>query len=601
MTSAVSPSTGRVPDDPIAPPPFVMARKAGTILTTGLLLVLFLVQGILFIRANSQTVDEAVHLAAGYSYLTTADFRLDSEHPPLIKALQALPLLLGYRIPFDPDPQAWNDVNNFVIGHDFLYKSAISADRMLSLPRLITLLLGGFLLVVIGLWAYRLWGCGAALLAMSIAGSDPNLLAHSSLVTTDIGVTLFIFLAVYLLWEYVNSPTWARLVATGICTGMALVSKFSALVLIPIVLVIAALLSIGGDRPLLLPLKENSKLTRTRLFESAAVLLVIFVFAFLTIPPAYFFQGFAAWLSGLQLLLNIMEEGRPAFFLGDYSHEGWWNYFLTAFVIKTPIGTMALVIASLGLYRVGAGLRSREAVFLLAPVIVFFAVTTQSKMAIGVRHILPVYPFLFVLASRLATVQFGHRWLAALLFGTLVVLTAISSLRTAPHQLAYFNEIVGGPDRGHQYLSDSNIDWGQGLKQLKAYMEKEKLPIIYLSYFGTAPPSYYGIRYQDVGRIGALEWPPPADKVPADAARKILAISVYNLQDVSRPRHPLFRWLWKRQPIEKIGYSIFIYDLTNDPEGLMKLYESYDKSESSTGPERSLLVRLDPSAHPFPA
>ncbi len=149
----------------------------------------------------------------------------------------------------------------------------------------------------------------------------------------------------------------------------------------------------------------------------------------------------------------------------------------------------------------------------------------------------------------------------------------------APHQLAYFNESVGGPERGYRYLSDSNLDWGQDLKGLKAYIEKEKLPIIYLSYFGTAPPSYYGIRYQDVASKGILG-PPPPEKVPADAPRKILAISAYNLQDVSNADDPLFRWLWTRRPIAKIGYSIFVYDLTNDQEGLIKLEETYIKRAS---------------------
>ena len=536
-------------------------------------LLVFVAQGIFFIRANSQTIDEAAHLGAGYSYLATRDFRLDPEHPSFIKVLQALPLFLVYRLPFNPNPQQWRDADSYRIGHDFLYKSIIPADQMLAWSRLLNLFLGALLVALIGWWAYRLWGSLAAMLAAALACFEPNLVAHSSLVTTDIGVTLFIFLTVFLLWEYVNSPSWSRLVATGICTGMAAVSKFSGLLLIPIV--ITVLLFIGRDRPVLLPLKEIPKRYRNKLFESAAALLVIFVFAFLTIPPVYFFDGFATWLSGLQLLLNIMEEGRPAFFLGTYSQEGWWNYFLMVFLIKTPIFTIALVIACLALYKAGSALRWREAVFLLAPVILFFAVTTQSKLAIGVRHILPVYPFLFVLASRLATVQFRPRWLAPLLVGAPVVFTGISSVRTAPHQLAYFNEIVGGPDRGYYYLGDSNLDWGQDLKGLKAYIEREKLPIIYLSYFGTAPPDYYGIRYQYVAGKGTLEWPPPSDKVPADAARKILAISVYNLQDVSRPNDPLFRWLWVRQPVAKIGYSIFIYDLTNDPEGLMKLEESY--------------------------
>jgi len=105
-------------------------------------------------------------------------------------------------------------------------------------------------------------------------------------------------------------------------------------------------------------------------------------------------------------------------------------------------------------------------------------------------------------------------------------------------------------------------------------VDKEKLPIIYLSYFGTAPPSYYRIRYQDVASKGTLG-PPPPEKVPADAPRKILAISAYNLQDVSSPHDPLFRWLWKREPVAKIGYSIFIYDLTDDREGLRKLENNY--------------------------
>jgi hypothetical protein len=209
---------------------------------------------------------------------------------------------------------------------------------------------------------------------------------------------------------------------------------------------------------------------------------------------------------------------------------------------------------------------------------------TQAKTNIGLRHILPIYPFLFVLASRLATTRLRRAWLAPLLIGIPVFFTAISSLRIAPHQLAYFNESVGGPEQGYRYLSDSNLDWGQDLKGLKAYMEKEKLPIIYLSYFGTAPPYYYGIRYQYVAGKGTLEWPPPSNKVPADAARKILAISVYNLQDVSRPNDPLFRWLWVRQPVAKIGSSIFIYDLTDDREGLRKLEGTYAKVGTTSMP-----------------
>jgi hypothetical protein len=242
-----------------------------------------------------------------------------------------------------------------------------------------------------------------------------------------------------------------------------------------------------------------------------------------------------------------------------------------------------LVSASLIFYRAGARLGRREAIFLLTPVILLFLALSQSQVNIGLRHILPIYPFLFVLASRLVTIRRG-RWLTHFITVAALVVTAISSLRIAPHQLAYFNEIVGGPDQGYHYLSDSNLDWGQDLKGLKAYMEKEKLDIIYLSYFGTAPPEYYGLRYQYVPGSWPLEWPPPDDEVPETASRKILAISVYNLQDVANAYNPLFRWLWSRRPVAKIGYSIFVYDLTNDREGLARLEQTYFKAGIGRSP-----------------
>jgi hypothetical protein len=222
-------------------------------------------------------------------------------------------------------------------------------------------------------------------------------------------------------------------------------------------------------------------------------------------------------------------------------------------------------------------------------VIIILLATTQAKVNIGLRHILPIYPFLFVLASRLATIRLQRRWLAPALIGVALSLTMISSLRIAPHQLAYFNEIIGGPGQGYRYLADSNLDWGQDLKGVKTYMDKEKLPIIYLSYFGSAPPSYYGIRYQYVPGTWPLEWPPPGDRVPPIAPRKILAVSVNNLQDVFTSYGPLFRWLWARQPVAKIGYSIFLYDLTDDREGLAKLEETYVKSGIGRRTDPSLL------------
>lgn len=554
--------------------------KTATPLSAGLIfLLLFFVQGVFFIRANSPTYDEAMHIAAGYSYLATGDFQLEPQNPPLIKEILALPLFLGHRLPFDPDAQHWRDGDGYLIGQHFLYESTLPADRILFLARLPNLVLGAAVIALIGWWAYRLWGPRAAMLALALASLEPNLVAHASLVTTDIGAALFIFLTVYLLWEYLRAPTWWMLSLVSIATGLALVAKFSTILLIPLIpLLLGASLLIDPEARAFLPVTKRQTLSNFKILEVTTPLFVVVLFVVAIVSLAYFFQGLSPWLFGLQRFMALAREGQPAFFWGEYSYVGWWNYFLVAFLIKTPLGSLILIGASLLFYRAGNSIGRREAIFILLPVIVIFVLTSQSQVNIGLRHILAVYPFLFVLASRLATVRFRQRWLAPLLLGAPLLMTAVSAIRIAPHQLAYFNELVGGPDQGYRYLSDSNVDWGQDLKGVKTYMEKEKLPIIYLSYFGTAPPLYYDIRYQYVPGSWPLEWPPPRDTVPDTALRKVLAISVTNLQDVGYHYDPLFRWLWTRQPIAKIGHSIFVYDLTNDQEGLTKLEQTYAKA-----------------------
>jgi dolichyl-phosphate-mannose-protein mannosyltransferase len=538
--------------------------------------LLFVAQGVFFIRASAPTYDEATHLVAGYSYLVTGDFRLDSEHPPLVKELQALPLFVGYTLPFNADTRKWQERGDYLLGHDFLYGATIPADRLLGLSRLVNLFLGGLLIVLIGWWAYRIWGSGPALLAITLACLEPNLVAHSSLVTTDVGVALFTFLSVYLLWEYVNRPRWWLLAITGLSVGLALVSKFSALLLVPIIaLIVASVTFLPGSESVFAPVQADPNRPKEKIFKAVLVLSVIFFIALLVIPPTYFFQGYEPWLFGLRRFRSLADAGRLAFFLGEYSYQGWWSYYIVAFIIKTPVGSLLIIAGSLIFYRHGRPLERRDAIFLLLPVIFIFLAMTQAKVNIGLRHILPVYPFLFVLAARLATFASDRRWMTRFLVGVPVALTAVAALRIAPHQLAYFNELVGGPEHGYLYLSDSNLDWGQDLKGVQAYMAQEKLPIIYFSYFGTAPPAYFGIHYQYVPGTWPLEWPPPKNKVPAAAARKILAISVYNLQDVATAYYPLFRWLWRRQPIATIGQSIFVYDLTHDAEGLLRLEESY--------------------------
>ena len=566
-----------------APPPGPAQRRlparSGWIvpaLGSGLLLA-FLAQALCFEAANSQTSDEGVHLAAGYSYLLRRDFRLNPEHPPLIKELAALAVYLRHRLPFEPDPELWRDADQLLIGRDFLYANSVSGEQILSAARLPTILLGTLLVALVGLWSYRLWGGGAALLGMALASFEPNLIAHASLVTTDLGVTLFTFLSVYLLWEYTRAPSERLLLAIGVSAGLALATKFSAILLGPIFAIALGVHILRGGSFALprpgTPPDSGPRPLSERLVAGVPPTLILLVLAAAVVVATYLLRE-PTWLQGLLHTLRTVDEEPTTFFFGQHYPQGvGWPYFPAAFLIKTPLGSLLLIGAGLLSYGLGRRSEQREALFLLVPVAVLLAVAATSKLNLGVRHVLPIYPFLFVVASRLAALNVRPALLVPLL-ALPALATAASSLRVAPHQLAYFNEAVGGPDRGHHYLSDSNIDWCQGLKGLRDFVEREEIPILYLSYFGNAPPEAYGIRHQHLpafGRYDGLS----AELVPHDAEREILAISVFSLHGMYLGNPRLYQWLWEREPIAKIGYSIFLYDITGDAEAHAQLARVY--------------------------
>jgi len=541
--------------------------------------VAFLAQGWGFIRANSQTHDEAVHLTAGYSYLATHDFHDNPEHPPLLKELAALPLYLIYRLPFDPPAHLWAqqpEAEKWGIARHFFDHSGHSYDDLLTLGRLPGLALGGLLVALVGWWSYRLWGPKAAVLGMALAAFEPNLVTNACLITTDMGSALFILLTMYLLWEYGNTRWPLLLVAGALTTGLALASKLTGVLLFGMAGVILAAHVLLPRSPLFPAATASAGPWRgARLKQAAVIALVVGVLAALTILVPYFFQGWSWWFYGFDWQTNKGRTGHTAFFLGQYSGKGWLLYFPVAFLLKTPVASVALIVASLLLFRAGTPLRLRDALFLLVPVGIFLALMIPARINIGVRYLTPIYPFLFVCAARLATLSFPRPWQAAVVLGVPVLLTAASSLSQAPHQLAYFSEIIGGPDHGDRYLADTNIDWGQDLKGLKKYMDRHGLDMVYLSYFGTAPPGEYGIRFQEAPSFGAVDWPArEVQHLPRDG-RQVLAISVTNLQGAYLGEPGPYKSFYDREPLAKIGYSIWIYDLTGDAEAQRQLREAY--------------------------
>jgi hypothetical protein len=250
-----------------------------------------------------------------------------------------------------------------------------------------------------------------------------------------------------------------------------------------------------------------------------------------------------------------MKAGFSSFFHGEHSVYGWWYFYPVVFLLKTPVPIQALFALATFVYIKYFRKRWFEALFLFAPIISLFAVFISSNIATGVRYLLPAYPCIFVLIGSLA--QYGKR--ARGLLYAMAVWYVGAVLFIAPHYLAYFNELIGGSGNGYKYLVDSNLDWGQDLKGLKKYMDAHDITRISLSYFGLDSPKRYGINY---------DWLPshylynPTPEKTLDAKKnRFVAISATNLQGVYLEPKDMYAWLWQYEPVAKIGYSIFVYDL----------------------------------------
>jgi len=496
----------------------------------------------------------------------------------------------------------WQD--QWTVGTRFLYDrapSGPSGDRVLNLARVPNLLLGALLVGLVGLWSYRLWGRGGCLLGMALAAFDPNLVAHASLATTDLGLAFFAFLTLYLLWEYTvrRSPSWWRLVAVGVALGLALATKYSAVSLLGILAVIVGAEMLSG-RPLRLPARPGRAARKRRvlpmLAEAGAAMGILLGLAFLAFWSTYFFHSLAACWHGLKFLMNHQREGHTAFLLGQFSDAGWWYYFPVAMLVKTPVPTLILMVVSIVLWRGGKPLGLRGAFYLVVPVMLVLAAATMARINIGIRHVLLVYPFLYVAAARVATVRIGRSWLVPWLTGGLAALGAVSSLRTAPYDLSYFNELAGGPTGGLYWLSDSNLEWGQGLRALRAYMQRERIPMVILAYWGCPPPEDYGIRYQYAPGC-VSPWPRPRDVLPAGTGRELLAVSGMILQGYFENKE-VYRWLLARKPAAIVAGVIYVYDVTGDADAHLALGKVYSETwpKEMAIPEFQKVLDLEPNS-----
>ncbi|MFO7540959.1 MAG: glycosyltransferase family 39 protein [Chloroflexota bacterium] len=529
---------------------------------------------------DSPTMDEPNHIGRGLAFIHSGNPQLSLEHPPLINALSALPLLtMSLDIPFDSP--SWTDrepagIYWYIFASEMMWQRGNNVTQMTFLARLpiVFMLLG---LALVGFhFARQLWGRRAGCVLFLLLLFDPNLLAHGRYTTTDLGGTFFMFLATYLLWRLWQRPFWDwrlwLLAALGM--GLAFGSKLSILTFVPIWLGLALLPQSEAGWQWHLATRRVMQLLTAGLFSVGVVWLIFglewgdFYFSSRWLMVLNQWAGpMPTFWAGIEKILFISSGGRPSFLLGEMSSDGFLLYFPIAFLVKTPLPTLLLLGVATAVL-LSQPTHRRRALWLLLPIVAYFAFSLTSALNIGYRHLFPMLPFIYLLISGLT--NYARRTTQyAIQFGNIILFIGgfwllLNTLTIHPHYLSFFNALGGGPSQGHTILIDSNIDWGQDLLRLQQWLADNGEAEVKLGWFGTADPHYYAIPHQPLPGFPlqpyyGLWTEPPFN--PAQPEPGLYAISVSSLWELDLPDKNVYPWFRQREPDARIGYSIYIYDL----------------------------------------
>jgi 4-amino-4-deoxy-L-arabinose transferase-like glycosyltransferase len=477
------------------------------------------------LNRKSITSDEIVHIPAGYYHLVAANYTLNNEHPPLVKIWAALPLL--FLQPNEPPLAEPGNEDSFARTHavdgDFWTANAREFETISFWTRLpmigLTLVLGWLIFI----FTKELSNPRAGVLAVALYSLEPTVLAHGRIVHTDLPAALAYFLFVLALYRYHRVRSFRSALLLGLVTGVALVTKFSLLIVGPLFAVAM------GTWILRAPWDG---LTRGKMVRHA---LVAGLMALAIINLAYRFQrqpiipADLAWIAartpeyaqaiitgirGLSVLFptyylfgiyNVAlhnHSGHATFLLGRYSDLGWWYYFPVAFALKTTVAFLGLTIASLlwALWRLLVR-RDGQLLFLLAPIAAYLVISLTSSINIGIRHFLPVYPFLFVLGALLLD-RLVHvlkwRYLAGVIIAALFAAMGLEAARAYPDYVSYFNQLRGDQPRW-RLLSDSNVEWGDDVKDVAAYLRaRGETRVSGAASAGWLTFRFFGVDYVDI-------------------------------------------------------------------------------------------------------
>lgn len=546
------------------------------------------------------TFDEQNHVTRGISVLRTGDYRLCYHQPPLANIMEGVPLIWQHT-GFTTNLSAWKDArkrpeNIWPVSTTTIWSNMRQGLQLIHWARLPILLFTLIMAGVVFLWSRELFGLWGGLLSLLLLAFDPNILAHSGLATTDIAAAATIALALYLLRRHLLHPTRWTLLAAGVGLGLALGAKFSSIIIFPIMallLFIFTIVPISLEKSLLSTWINLPWITRFRHALWVGVLIIIVgcitlwgIYGFhietlgkrpgaaigtkarlieqIPIPALQYFRGIKAVASE--------AKGHPAFLLNqiDTTGHGWWYYFPVAIATKTPLPELILILSAFAIIIIPQLRRQLqipwyEWSFLVIPIIIYLMAASGLfgfSLNLGIRHILPVFPFLLILPAalvRLAQPVVQKKtclWLLPAV-GVFLVLQIIDIAHAFPYYLSYFNTAAEMWRPGYTILVDSNMDWGQDLPQLALLQRQKRLYPLFFSYFGTTPPAAYGISATPLAGFGIMEKAPAPDFA---TLKGYLAISVTDLMEGKAYTGFDYRMLQRMKPSYLAGKTIVIYD-----------------------------------------
>lgn len=602
-------------------------RKTEYILPAALLAIMF----VLMLASSwndSAIIDELAHIPAGYSYVFLGDYRLNPEHPPLAKDIAALPLVFE-TLNFPTNIKSWQDDINgqWDQGRIFLYESGNNPDSILHLMRFPMMLLAVVFGGLLWAWVRKHFNKTVALMTLFFYAFSPTFIAHSRFVTTDLAASFAFFIGITTFLRFLNDPSRKNIVFAGLAFGVAELLKFSLILLFPIdgiILIVWALSQI-----------QLSKSERLKLFFSLLLKTILIVaIGFVVIWALYAYHtwnypaerqlrdatailtsfryrplvAFDLWLIrnpflrplgqyflGVFMVLQRAAGGNTQYFLGDVSAAGTRIYFPLLYLLKEPLSLHILSIIALVL-ALGRVIRARTksltatlgwardhsiecASFVFIGV--YWASSLSSSLNIGVRHILPTFPFIYLLVSREISTwlrywepnrisswwdwlrQVWHVYIASvpryIVVWLLVLWQASSVIAAFPAYLSYYNELGGGVANGYLIGVDSNYDWGQDLKRLRDYVETNGIQKIAVDYFGGGSPAYYlGEKFEPWN--SAKGYPPNGGWFAISATFQMGSYGKL-IDNFTRKPEDSYEWLKPFRLVARAGESIFIYHL----------------------------------------